>query len=122
MSRIPIRFGRLEFLFLIVGLTPGRSYIELEPDVVRVRMGWAFSMELPRVSIRSAQRAKDSPWSIGVHGWGQRWRVNGAASPMVAIDIAPPASARVLFFRVSVRELLVSVDDPDALVLQLREP
>jgi hypothetical protein len=119
MARTPIRFGRLKLLFVITGITPGLSYIELEPDVVRVRMSWSFSMDTPRESVQSARKAKDSPWSIGVHGWGGRWRVNGAASPMVAIDIAPSARARVLFFRASVRELLVSVDDPDALIAAL---
>jgi hypothetical protein len=35
---------------------------------------------------------------------------------MVAISIAPPARARMLGLRVSLRELRVSLDDPDALV------
>jgi hypothetical protein len=74
---------------------------------------------MPRTSVRSAMRAPDSPLSIGIHGWGGRWIVNGAASPMVAISIAPPARARVLGFPVSLRELRVSVDDPEALVAAL---
>jgi hypothetical protein len=94
-------------------------YIDFDQNTVRVRMSWAFSMDVARVSIRSAERAKDSPWSIGVHGWGKRWRINGAASPMVAIDIAAPARARVLFFRTSARQVLLSVAEPDALVAAL---
>jgi hypothetical protein len=66
--------------------------------------------------MRSAERAPDSPLSIGVHGWRGRWIVNGAASPMVAISIAPAARARMLGLPVSLRELRVSVDDPEALV------
>jgi hypothetical protein len=38
---------------------------------------------------------------------------------MVAIDIAPAVRARVLFFRTSVRQVLVSVADPDALIAAL---
>ena len=79
-------------------------------------MGYAFRADVPRASIRSAQRAPDSPLSIGVHGWRGRWIVNGAASPMVAISIDPPARARILGLPVSLRDLRVSVDDPEALV------
>jgi hypothetical protein len=93
-------------------------YIDFDQNTVRVRMSWAFSMDVARVSIRSAERAKDSPWSIGVHGWGKRWRINGAASPMVAIDIAAPTRARECF-RTSARHVFVSVADPDALVAAL---
>ena len=76
-------------------------------------MGWAFSAELPRSSIRSARRA-GTAISIGVHGWRGRWLVNGAAGPLVAVTIDPPAPARVLGVPIRLRELTVSVDDPDA--------
>jgi hypothetical protein len=79
-------------------------------------MGYAFRANVPRTSVRSAQRARDSPLSIGVHGWRGRWIVNGAASPMVAISIDPPARARMLELPVSLRDLRVSVDEPDAFV------
>jgi hypothetical protein len=41
--------------------------------------------------------------------------VNGANSPIAAIRLARPARARAVGFPVNVRELLVSVDDRDAL-------
>ena len=119
MTRVPIRFGQLKSVFVLTGITPGRSYLELRPETVRVRMGWAFAAEFPRGSVRSAHQTADSPWSIGVHGWGGRWIVNGAASPMVAVEIDPPARARALGFPVSLRELRVSVDEPDELVAAL---
>ena len=114
--RFPIRFGRLGFFLWLVGCTPSNSYVELDDVQMRVRMGWAFSADVPRNSVRSAARAPDSPLSVGVHGWRGRWIVNGAASPMVAISVDPPARARTLGLPVSLRELRVSVDDPDALV------
>jgi hypothetical protein len=101
------------------GCTPTNSFLAVDDDVLRVRMGWSFKTDIPRANIRSASRAPDSPLSIGIHGWGGRWIVNGAASPMVAISIEPPVRARVLGFPVTLRELLVSVDDPEALVAAL---
>jgi len=121
VARIPIRFGRLKPVLVVVGLTPRRSYLELSDDVLRVRMSWGFSADIPRASVRSAQRGPDRPWSIGVHGWRGRWIVNGAASPIVSIRVEPPARARTMGFPASLRELLVSVDDPNGLVMLLAD-
>src|SRR5262245_19668255 len=90
-TRFPIRFGRLRWLFWVTGCTPSRSYLELDDErqLVCVRMGWMFSTDVPLASVRSAERAPDSPYSIGVHGWRGRWVVYGAASPMVALTIEP---------------------------------
>jgi hypothetical protein len=117
-TRLPIRFGRLGPLLATLGITPRSSYLGLAPDVVRVRMGWAFGAEMPWTSIRGARRVRNAI-SIGVHGWRGRWLVNGAAGPLVAVTIDPPAPARVLGFPVRLRELVVSVADPDALVREL---
>jgi len=117
--RFPIRFGALKSLFVVTGLTPARCYVEVGPDVVRVRMGWSFSADVPRPSIRCQHRVHDKRWSIGVHGWRGRWLVNGAAGPLVALEIAPPAHARVLGVRVRLQELIVSVEEPDAVIAAL---
>jgi hypothetical protein len=117
-ARIPIRFGRLKPLLTLLGITPGSSYLDVAPDRVRVRMGWAFGAELPRPSIRSGRRVPNAI-SIGVHGWRGRWLVNGAAGPLVAVAIDPAAPARVLGFPIRLRELIVSVDDPDAVIDEL---
>jgi hypothetical protein len=119
MPRIPIRFGRLGWTLTMMGCTPSSSYLDVDDDLLRVRMGYAFRADVPRPSVRSAERAPDSPLSIGVHGWRGRWIVNGAASPMVAISVNPQARARVLGFPVKLRELRVSVDDPEALITAL---
>ena len=66
MPRFPIRFGRLGWPVRVTGLTPTRSYLEIE-----------------------------------------------------AISIDPPARARMLGLPVSLRELRVSIDDPEALVAAL---
>jgi hypothetical protein len=117
--RVPIRFGRLKPLFLVVGLLPSRSYLELTENTVRVRMGWGFDTTFPRASIRTASHRGDSPWSIGVHGWRGSWIVNGAAGPLVELRVEPGARARVLGVGVGVHRLAVSVDDPDGLIALL---
>ena len=58
--------------------------------------------------------------SVGVHGWRGRWLVNGASAPLVGIVLHDPVPARVLGFRIHLREVIVSVDDPDGLVAALR--
>ena len=113
--RIPIRFGRLRALFAILGL-PGRwCYLELGPDVVSVRMGWAFRSAVRRHSIVAITHGANV-LSIGVHGWCGRWIINGAAGPIVALTIDPVARGRLIGWPVRVRELRVSVDDPAALI------
>ena len=87
-----------------------------------------FRAELPRASIRSPRRVANQI-SIGVHGGRGRWLVNGASGPLVAISLDPPTRARVYGIPVHagipygipvrLRELLVSVDDPDAVIAQL---
>jgi hypothetical protein len=117
-ERIPIRFGRLKALFTALGIMPAHAYLDVGPELVRVRMGWGFRAEVPRTSIRSVRRVRNTV-SIGVHGWRGRWLVNGAAGPLVAIAIEPSAPARVMGFPIRLRELTVSVEDPDAVIAAL---
>jgi hypothetical protein len=117
-ERIPIRFGRLKALFTALGITPGHAYLDVGQELVRVRMGWGFRAEVPRTSIRSVRRARNTV-SIGVHGWRGRWLVNGASGPLAAIAIEPSAPARVMGLPIRLRELIVSVEDPDAVIAAL---
>ena len=103
---------------MALGVAPRRSYLELATDRVRIRMGWSFRAEIPRPSLRSPRRVPNAI-SIGVHGWRGRWLVNGAAGPLVAVAIDPPAPARVLGFPIRLRELTVSVEDPEAVIAEL---
>jgi hypothetical protein len=105
----------------LLGVAPRSSYVELAADRVRVRMAWGFRADVPRPSLRSPRRVPNAI-SIGVHGWRGRWLVNGAAGPLVAVAIDPPAPARVLGFPVRLRELIVSVEDPDAVIAALGPP
>ncbi|MFL5867433.1 MAG: hypothetical protein ACJ766_10095 [Thermoleophilaceae bacterium] len=118
-GRIPIRFGRWKPLLVLIGWTPSRSYLDVDPDRVGVRMSWGFHADLPRRSIQSVRRVGNAVTSIGVHGWRGRWLVNGAFGPLVALEIDPPVPARACGIPIRLRELLVSVEDPDTVVSKL---
>ena len=82
-------------------------------------MSWGFRADVPRRSIRSVRPERNAYLSLGVHGWRGRWLVNGAAGPIVALEIEPPVRARVIGVPVRLRELFVSVEDPDAVIAEL---
>lgn len=119
--RFPIRFTGLNRALSIIGIPRERSWVEIDEERLRVRMGWAFRLDVPRVQVRSAQPENRRVWSWGVHGWRGRWLVNGSSTGIVRIELSPPGRARALPwpFPVSVRELRVSVEDPHDLVAAL---
>jgi hypothetical protein len=114
----PLRYGRLGWLLGLVGAGRRHSAVELDDTRLRVRMGWAFSADIPRESIRNVSREpRDIWWAIGVHIVGRgTWLVNGAAGGIVWLDIHPPVRARTLGVPITVRRLGVALDDPDLLL------
>lgn len=120
--RFPIRFERwYGVLSSALLLRPADSWVEVRDGEVECRMGWAFRARFPRSAVARAERSVQKPLSRGVHGFAGRWLVNGAGEPILAIDLEPPQGARVLGVPVRLRQLLVSVDDPDALAERLSE-
>ena len=77
-----------------------------------VRMSYAFTSTIARSAIRSVTPWSGRVWGWGVHGWRQRWLVNGSSHGIVVLTIDPAARARVLGVPIRVRELAVSLDDP----------
>jgi len=68
--RFPISFGdAYRVLSSALLLFPASSYVEVEGDQVRVRMGWAFRSQFPRSAVSSAVPVDDRPLSRGVHGF-----------------------------------------------------
>lgn len=100
-------------------MPPGKAYLDLGPESVRVRMGLGFRAEFPRASIRCPRRRRNL-FSVGVHGARGGWLVNGAQGPLVTFSLDPPSRARVRGFPVRLQTLTVSVDDPDALIAELQ--
>jgi hypothetical protein len=120
VTRTPILYSRGYGLILaIMGFPQRASYIEIDGDLVRVRLGWAFHASFNRNRIESAEHTPDVLMTAGAHGWRGRWLVNGASGPIVTIRLLTPASAFVLGFPTRLREVAVSVADPDALIATL---
>ena len=118
--RVPLRFGRLKPLFVVLGMSPRTSGIAIGPETVTVRAGFWFRATFPRRSLVAVEPAPARPWAIGVHTWRDgTWIVNGAASPIARLVLAEPAEARTLGIRVHPRRIEVSVDDPAALAAAL---
>ncbi len=113
-TRFPIRFDAwYAVLSSALWLRPSDSYVEIGSDDVVVRMGWAFHARFPRTSVASTRRLESAPLSRGVHGFAGRWLVNGAGDRILVLELAPVRRARVLGLPVRLRELLISVDEPE---------
>ena len=98
------------------GLGPKHSQVEVRDGALHVTMGWGFSAEIPLGSIKEASRWEGRITSWGVHGWRGRWLVNGSSDGVVALTIDPPVKAKVVGVPVTLRELGISVTDPDDLL------
>ncbi len=116
VTRFPIGFdswyGVLSSALL---LSPSSSYVEVGDGQVVVRMGWGFSARFPVTAVIKTSRLEPRPISRGVHGWNGRWLVNGSGEGIVVIDLDPVQAGRVLGFPVRLRQLMVSVANPDGL-------
>lgn len=119
-ARFSIRFDPLyRLLSTAVLLTPSRSFIEVDGDEIRVRMGWAFRSRFPKTAAVSIEEYGREPLSRGVHGWAGTWLVNGSGRGIVSITLEPSQRAYVTGVPVKLRNLLVSVEDPDSLIAAL---
>jgi hypothetical protein len=113
------------WLLTVVGMGPRSSGVEVDSDEIRVRMGSAFRLDIPRGSVRSISRdpalAGQAAW--GVHGLSGRWFVNGSADGLVELVIEPPCYTErglgTLFRKVKVNSLTVSLVDPDGFIAAL---
>lgn len=95
---------------------PKHSEVAVRDGALHVSMGWGFSAEIPLASIKEAGPWEGRITSWGVHGFRGRWLVNGSSHGVVALTIDPPVKARVCGVPVTLRQLGVSVTDPDALI------
>ena len=112
-----LRFDRWFLpLSVPIGLGPKNSELRVEAGNLHVKMGWAFTVDIPLTSIKSAEPINTRVYSAGVHYRFGRWLVNGSVKGLVKLTIEPAAQAQVWKTSVTVRELWVSVTDPDTLV------
>ncbi|WP_445167402.1 hypothetical protein ACTXG7_26965 [Mycolicibacterium sp. Dal123E01] len=94
-----------------LGLGPGRSDVTVANGTLHVTMGWGFSADVP-----FAKPATGPFMGLGVHGFRGRWLVNGSSKGVVELTIDPPVKAKICGIATTLRTLLVSVTDPDALI------
>lgn len=124
VQRFPIAFDTVYGAFSrAMLLPPSSAWVEVGPDTVTAKMGWAFSSTFSRQSVvRTSVLEQRVHLTRGVHGWLGRWLVNGAGEKVVSIALAEGERARVMGFPVKLRELMVSVADPAALQAALKPP
>ena len=110
--------GAYAWLGLALG---GRSAsIDVGATDVEVRYGPWFHARFPLGAVGDVAPDTHRYLSRGVHGWRGRWLVNGAGTGLVRITLDPVQQARTLGVKVKLRELIVNVDDPAALIAALR--
>ena len=117
------RFLRIFMTVLLAG--PRHSSIRVGTDSVIVKMGaggWTFSADVPRSSITEVSQISGPVWAWGAHGWKGRWLVNGSSDGLVRLALEPPVRGRTLGFPLRVRELTVSLADPDDFVRTVSLP
>jgi hypothetical protein len=122
-GRFPIRYAPASATVLApMGLAPNRSFVDLDDGTVRVKLGWGFSARIPRERVVAARPVPPVRFTIGAHGWRGRWLVNGARDGLVEIDLAEPVRAFTAGFPIRLRQLVVSMEDPDAFLEALGVP
>jgi hypothetical protein len=100
-----------------VGIGPKKSIVDIDGPNLRVKMGWAFDATIPLSQIIEAKPGTDRIIAFGVHlGTGGRWLVNGSATGLVDLTIEPGVKAKAIGMPITLKRLMVSVDDPDALI------
>lgn len=98
---------------------PRHAIVRVDNDRVSVRMGlggWAFAARVPRSSISEVTRVPGPVLGWGIHGWRGLWLVNGSSKGLVRMTIEPRARGRCLGVPLRIRELTVSLADPDGFV------
>ncbi|MGA7875780.1 MAG: hypothetical protein WCA08_08960 [Desulfoferrobacter sp.] len=120
LQRFPIRFDVwYGILSSALFLPPSSSYVEVDDEEVRVQMGWAFRSHFRRGAVNLAVETHACPLSRGVHGFAGRWLVNGSGRGILTINLAPTQRGYVMGFPVRLRQLMVSLTDPEALAAAL---
>ena len=98
--------------------------MDLDGDTIHVRMSWAFSARIPRRLVAKAGPGQPPALRLtaGAHGWGGRWLVNGSADGIVTMDLSERARALVAGFPIRLKELSVSLEDPEGFLSALGAP
>jgi len=101
-------------LLWLFGATQGRSRVELRGDALHTCFGW-HQIEIPLDHVRAASRSQWA-WYAGI-GWRSNVRsilgLVGSYRGIVRLAIDPPVRVRLLAIPFGLRDLYVSLEDPD---------
>lgn len=119
--RFPLKLGTVwRPVLIFYGATRANSYVDVSQATLLARLGWN-KIEIPRENIEWAHR-DEWPWWRGV-GWhltsGGGLGVVGAHAPIVRIHLRRPQRTLLSILPARVRDLYVSVEDPEALIAAL---
>jgi len=121
-----LSFNRLMRVLMTPMLAgPRRCRVTIRSAQLEVTMGaggWSFAAGVPRTSIAGVARVSGPVWSWGAHGWRGRWLINGSGRGLVRLTIHPTGRGRCLGVPVKLRELTLSLDDPDGFAAVLGFP
>jgi len=106
----------------VLGCGPRVSGVAVSQEDVRVWMGWAFRVTIPRHAIAAVEPEERAVLSVGVHGWRGTWVVNGTRRDLTRIQLGVGVHARVLGREVPLTTLFVSVEDRAEFIHLIRPP
>jgi hypothetical protein len=101
---------------------PRRCRVTLTSTRLKVRMGiaaWAFKASVPLSSVVGAKRVNGPVLGWGAHGWRGRWLINGSSRGLVQVSIEPTGRGRCLIVPVKLRQLTLSLEQPDEFIAAL---
>ncbi len=105
-----------------LGLGPKKSEVRIADGTLHVKMGWGFEAHIPIASITRAEATEERAFTAGVHYSSGRWLVNGSNEGLVRLTLDPRVHARTLGYPLRVRELWLSLAEPDEFVARVAPP
>jgi hypothetical protein len=119
-QRFPIKFDKwYKILSSTLFLFPSSSYVEVDGEEVRVQMGWAFRSCFAKAAIVSAAETHEKTFSRGVHGFAGQWLVNGSGQGILTINLTSNQRGYVMGIPVCLEQLMLSAENPVALIAAL---
>ncbi|HEX8085972.1 MAG TPA: hypothetical protein VF529_16895 [Solirubrobacteraceae bacterium] len=112
--------GTIASLLRLMRIKPEDCYIDLGPAEAEVRLGWMFRQRFPATAIVAAERftghVQPTTGARVQRLKGGRMTVMTMPQPLVVLKLDPPQRLRVMRIPGTVREIVASVADPDALI------
>ncbi|MBV9319619.1 MAG: hypothetical protein JO106_06860 [Mycobacterium sp.] len=108
----------------LFGLGPKWTTIRVVDDILHVKHGWAFCIDVPLKDIKSARLICERPFALGVHPMGDAWLVNGSRHGIVELKFARPVTSKTAKLWAGtwaeVRCLYISLTEPDGFIGALK--